>query len=145
MKSFIVLICLISLSAMAQSSNVTGVYENSKNSGPNGFDAYQTAQIGYTYNGKLDISFGYDKDYKVKVTEKNANSISFFGGEYEDQCDDPGCCDMMEISGKITNIDSATPVIEAEYVLNCPFPDDYDAPEGLVVVERSLPKVKNLD
>ncbi len=149
MKSFITLLLLINVSAFSQTNNLSGVYENVDRGfyGPDGMDAFIYAEIGSNYNGSLKIIFGpgtYSDGYEVQVTDQSSSEISFFGGNYRDNCDNPGCCDIMDISGKIVNANSENPIIKVEYSINCPFPDDIDAPEGELVIKTKLKKTGNL-
>lgn len=91
-------------------------------------------------DGKLKVSFGWDafeEGYEgvtdVWATDSGVLVFSIDDGPWSRECDDPGCGDLVKISGVIYPVrdgDRWVPQVKATYDAVFHFPDDERAPEG---------------
>lgn len=109
-----------------------------------GFDACVDAEIRAKEEGGYEIELGggqYWDGYMADLHESNGVLLFSTGDRYDDtgpdfdDCDDPGCGNVLKISGVIypKKIDGQwVPTIKSYYTIDFPFPDEEEAPEGIL-------------
>jgi hypothetical protein len=108
-----------------------------------GFDACDRIVLSYE-NRKLKIKFGYEyTDYTAEAFTQNGVVVFSTGEMTDGDCDDPGCGNMTKISGVIYPVrvgNAWVPRVKATYSTDFPYPDEPDAPEGIVKTTIRLQK-----
>ena len=82
-------------------------------------------QVGFD-NESILITFAHRSDETRAI-------FSIDGGPWAMPCDDPGCGDLLKISGVVYPVRQGNdwgPQIKATYDAEFPFPDEKDAPNG---------------
>ena len=141
MKFFSIVFCLLlSLSSWADgkpryslsSSELIGEYEAIADVGCiDGLDVCYESSI-LKKDGKLVIYFGasdyYEYSDKIFRLRKTKNGVLVFtGGGFNDDCDNPGCANVLSISGVVypKKIDGIwVPQVKANIELECGAPED---------------------
>jgi hypothetical protein len=98
-----------------------------------GFDSCERILVKRTESG-LDLEFGYWDSYHVTTWAKNG-VVLFANDAINDECDDPGCGNMLRITGVIYPVRQGNewvPQIKATFVADFPYPEEEDAPSGEV-------------
>jgi hypothetical protein len=114
---------------------------------PGGFDACEQIKVHYE-SGKLRLEFGdYDAYYGYWQEGASAWSergvVLFDTGELTGDCDDPGCGNMLRITGVIYPVkvgDAWVPRIKASYSAEFPYPEQEGDNEGIVKTTMRLNK-----
>jgi hypothetical protein len=94
---------------------------------------------------KLEVAFG-DPRWGLVVTEARASRgvLVFTSGVMpSDECDAPGCGNLLKVSGVIYPVAENgkwVPQIKATYTIECPYPDDPEAPRGEVRTTQRMKK-----
>jgi hypothetical protein len=126
----------------ARSLAIRGEYKAPNDQGcPNGSDVCERIVV-HRENEKTWFEFGYYDRYdrywensgEARVWSENG-VVLFTTGEINDDCDDPGCGNFVTITGVIYPVkvgDEWEPRMKVHYTLAFPFPDEPDAPEGIV-------------
>ena len=121
-----------------KTKGLVGDYVNLEDSCYDSLEACEEAHIRMTSKGLVMWFGGVPGDgwrptqYFVRMWEKNG-VIIFAGSNYGDDCDNPGCGNMVGVSGVIypKYIRGAWRIaIKTRHYLNYPAPDDFGAPAG---------------
>jgi hypothetical protein len=115
-----------------------------------GFDACDSIVV-RDEDGKLWLQFGefgesygtpYWQPEQARTWTENG-VVLFTTGELQGDCDDPGCGNMMKITGVIYPVkvgDAWVPRIKAQYTAEFLYPDDEESPSGIVHTTMRLSK-----
>ncbi|MFO0667848.1 MAG: hypothetical protein U0174_28100 [Polyangiaceae bacterium] len=96
-------------------------------------------------NGKVTVSLGWEGRYAASAWASNG-VILFSTQEYDDDfddCQDPGCGNVNKVTGVIYPVKKNgkwVPQMKATFKVNFPYPDDPEAPEGIVSYTSYLRK-----
>ena len=110
-----------------------------------GFDACYRVSVTRA-NDKLKIHFGDDAWGWDAADVWTRNGVILFStGELDEECDDPGCGNMMKITGVIYPVKSGNawvPQVKATYVADFPYPEYEGDNEGEIATTIRLKKAK---
>ena len=100
-----------------------------------GFDACGDAQV-IRQGSRTIVKFGSDGEYTADAWSSRGVILFSTKGRYEDNsghCDDPGCGDILRITGVIYPVKKGNtwvPRLKATFGLEFLHPDDAESPEG---------------
>jgi hypothetical protein len=109
---------------------------------PGGFEACYSLTVARE-DGKTTIKFGDYSEYPVTIWASRGVVLFSTGDMGSGDCDDPGCGDMLKVSGVIYPVkkgDAWVPRIKATYVAEFLHPEEDDAPEGEITTTIRLEK-----
>jgi hypothetical protein len=116
---------------------------------PGGFEACERILVKKTETGLSfelgywDSMFGEYDGYRLKAWSKNGVILFVNDGPIHDDCQDPGCGDMMKITGVIYPVRQGNewvPQIKATFTTEFDHPDEVDAPSGEVTTTVRMRK-----
>lgn len=124
---------LVASISYAQERKITGQYQASNGGCDGGFVACDFLTVKKQGDGKFRITFGSEEysDYVVELNKTTRSGEFSFDQSFDDDCQDPGCGNMLNISGKLQVV-GGKPVITATFEIEFSHPEEPGDREGTI-------------